>query len=323
MVNRGAQTKPYHLLDGVIRLDEDGRVFNRLLGLVTSNLARPLDSCRPEAPFSARDHIKDPLHLYPSVAVECSDASWLVETQVEKSAKAELSKLLKMWGAHQNQQGNDYSTTLLRQIEIPENATERIRELLRDPEYLAGVHHLMAPMGPGKKCMLGVIAGFITCSDMSFNRERRKTLELGVSAELLSEAATSVPGTNAHGQASVKRIQHGKISGVYSGEVVVACYYLPIRGFVPKPGPQGLLSRLNPFRHVPRAPAVEDEAVDFHEVQVVNTECLVGNMCRPLGGAPIERSGELYSSEQLSTRPEPPLEAAFYIGNPVAQNGIV
>lgn len=320
MVKRGAQTNPYHLLDGVIRLEEDGRLFNRLLGLVTSNTARPLDSCRPEAPFSSRDHIKEPLHLYPSVAVECSDASWLVETQVDKSAKAELSKLLKMWGAHQNQQGNDYSTTLLRQIEIPENAAQRIRELLKHSDYLAGVHELMAHMGPGKKCMLGVIAGFITCSDMSFNKERRKTLELGASAELVSEKATGVQGTNALGEASVKKVQHGKISGVYRGEVVVACYYLKIRGRAPGTESQGFFHRLNPFgRDQPaRSPVVQDEAVE-----VVDTECIIGNLPRPLGGPPIERSEEFCESEQLETCPDPQLVGAFNIWDPVAKDGIV
>ncbi|KAL4724595.1 hypothetical protein ACLX1H_008037 [Fusarium chlamydosporum] len=310
MTQRGAQKTPYTLLDGVLRLDEDGDLFNRLLGLVTSNLTRPMDSCRPERPFRARDHFQEPVRLYPSDAVECTDASWLVETSVEKNAQVELLRLLKLWGDHQNRQDTDWSTTRIRQIEIPENATKRIEELLENPEYLNGAQELMLDQAQsGKRRMLGVIAGFITCSNMAFNKERDRTRGMGVSTELVPEQVTAVSGTNIHAQASLQKVHHGKISGTYNGEVVVACYYLAIHenNFERTVHNTPLLSIFsNLFNRWSWAPeqslVVSKKPLEFY---IRPGEYLKGNMGRPLGRPPVEGSEDLESHGEPSENARP------------------
>ncbi|SPJ70283.1 uncharacterized protein FTOL_00011 [Fusarium torulosum] len=233
MVIRGAEKKPYHLLDGVIPLDDDDDLFDRLLGLVTENLARPLSGYRPEAPFKAKDQFKEPKCLYPKRAVECEDVTWLEAHTVEENAKAEFSKLVKLWGSYTKKKDNEWGSTLLRRVEIQDNPRDRIKELLQVPAYEAGVRELMEHQdGFGKKRTLGVITGFITCTDMTANKGAEKSTSFGAAATLVPEEATGVPGTKVDAEASVKKTLHKRITGAYKGEVVVACYYLPIIGQV-------------------------------------------------------------------------------------------
>ncbi|CZS85659.1 unnamed protein product [Fusarium graminearum] len=327
MPQRGAQKLPYTLLDGAIRLDDEGLTFNRLLGLVTTNLSRPLDSCRPESPFSAKDHTKKP--LYPPNAVECTDVDWLLENSVEKSAKAELTSLLTLWGGHRNQQGNTYSTTLLRQVEIFENPTTRIKELLEIPEYLQGVRELLSHQtARGEKGELGVITGFITCSDMAFNRDSGITLDLGASAGIPSEQVTGVPGTDVLAQASLKKTRQRKISGIYKGEVVVACYYFPIRRIMDSQ-PQGhgfsifkLLPGMNSAnKKRDRFPTVGEEPLEIHDIDVIDN-CMNGNMHRPLGGPLTENLEAEGSSPKISESSKSNEELYIRIGTATAKDGI-
>lgn len=326
MPQRGAQKLPYTLLDGAIRLDDEGLTFNRLLGLITTNLSRPLDSCRPEAPFRAKDHTKKP--LYPSVAVECIDAEWLKQSSVEESAKVELTRLLTLWGGHQNQQGNNCSTALLRQVEIPENATERIRELLGIHDYLQGVRELISHQtARGEKGELGVIAGFITCSDMAFNNDSGITLDLGASAGIPSEKVTGVPGADVLAQVSLKKTRQRKISGIYKGEVVVACYYFPIRRTIDsQSGAHGfsipkLLRAIIPGnKKHDRSPTVGVEPLEIHDVDVMDN-CHPGNMHRPLGGPLTENLEAEGSSPEISESSKPTEELYIRIGTATAKDG--
>ncbi|RSL45196.1 hypothetical protein CEP52_016787 [Fusarium oligoseptatum] len=305
MVYRGPETRPYHLLDGVIPLDDDGELFDRLLGLVTEDLARPLSSYRPEAPFKAKDHIQKPNHLYPKKAVECEDVEWLQENTVEKEAKLEFTRLLKLWGSHTEKKANTWGSTLLRRIEIQENPRQRIKELLSVPEYERGVRELIhGHSGTGKQRQLAIITGFITCADMTVNKDDEKAIAGGASLEPVTEPTTGVPGAAMAAKGSLRKTRHQTISGAYKGEVVVACYYLPIVGEVIEPVTQsfsifGLSWPLNQLQssrlQLSEEPMVVHSA-DDRAAYEIKRKAIRGNMDRPLG-ASVELLSDVETSD--------------------------
>ncbi|RMJ13509.1 hypothetical protein CDV36_006870 [Fusarium kuroshium] len=324
MVYRTPETRPYHLLDAVIPLDDDDELFDRLLGLVTEDLARPLSSCRPEAPFKAKDHIRKPNRLYPTKAVECKDVVWLRENAVEKEAKLQFTKLLNLWGSHTEKKAATWGSTLLRRIEIQENPRQRIKELLRVPEYERGVRELIqVHSGAGKQRQLAIITGFITCADMAVNKDDGKAIAGGASLQPVTEPTTGVPGAAMVAAGSLKKTRHQTISGAYKGEVVVACYYLPIVGDIIEPVAQrfsmfglswppnkGRSSRLQ----LSEEPIVVHSA-DDRATYEIRRKAIRGNMDRPLGASPeLPNDGQTSGGKEPIENEEDLIALRFTIG---------
>ncbi|RSM04739.1 hypothetical protein BHE90_007970 [Fusarium euwallaceae] len=305
MVYHDPKTKPYHLLDSVIPLDDDDELFDRLLGLVTENSKQPLSSCRPEAPFKARDYIQAPKCLYPKKAIECQDVEWLQENNVEEEAKVQFKQFLNLWGSHTKKTANAWSSTLLRRIEIQENPRDRIKELLKIPEYERGVRELIQThSGTGKQRDLAVITGFITCVDMAVNKDDENAIAGGASLEPVSEATTGIPGATITVQGSVRKTRHQAISGAYKGEVVVACCYLSIFGEVTKSA-----SRFKAWCQVKSQPSrwqVGEEPVvvqsdDGCAIYRIKRKAIKGNLDRPLGAnAELPGDGETSQGKELA-----------------------
>ncbi|KAG9506549.1 hypothetical protein J7337_000081 [Fusarium musae] len=229
MTYRGTRSKPYFLLDHVLSVDSNNHLFDRLLGLATNELVKPLTECRPKAPIEARNYLQDPASLYPQTVTECTDVTWAIDNVVQKGVKASITSMFNLWGNHSENKSDVWDSTLLRVIQIEENPREKIKELLKNPEYEKSIRELFAWQDDqGHKRVVGVVTGFITCTDMAVNKTEEKTTAGGLSLTPVPETATGVPGTAVTAQGFSKKVHKKDISGAYKGEVVVACSYLPI-----------------------------------------------------------------------------------------------
>ncbi|CAH0057014.1 unnamed protein product, partial [Clonostachys solani] len=290
MVQRSAIKKPYHLLSGVITLDQGEDLFDRLLGLAVIYLDSPLQFVRPEAPFKPKDQIKEPRRLYPNEAVECTDASWFENNLVGAEAKAEFSKLLKLWGGHSNSSNSTNSATLIRRVEIPENPRDLVQELLELQTYKDGILDMARSQSQGDRPVsIGIITGFISCVNMSVNKEAEKDTSGGIQSTVPSDVMAST--TNVSLSISGKKLNKREIKGTYKGEVVLACRYHEVVVTPTPTPPKTLLNRARELFSNP-APtlAVNSNPIDVHGSMGESIETsyisMPGDMDAPFGSKP-------------------------------------
>ncbi|KAG5744879.1 hypothetical protein H9Q70_012424 [Fusarium xylarioides] len=233
------RSKAYFVLDHGIPLDSNNGLFDRLLGLATNKLVSPLTECHPQAPIEARSYLQNPASLYPQTVIECTDVRWAFDNAMQQGVEAAITSMLKLGGNDSKDKRSTSDLTMLRVIQIEENPREKIKELLKNPEYEKGIRELFASQdNQGEKRIVGVITGFITgfvtCTDMAVNKSEENTSAGDLSSKPVPAAATGIPGTTVTAERSSRKVYHSDISGDHKGEVVVACSYLPIFAHVNK-----------------------------------------------------------------------------------------
>lgn len=285
---------PYFLLAEPVRVDD--LLLNRLLGLAVETPENPIGGAHmPLEPLKPRDGVD---YLYPRNYVVCKDFNLVLSRSKDANAEAMFERLaalsLKKGGSQTvtleaaafRRVSMDNARTKLEELltanppavdfnaQGPEEASRQAEQLQARAQYREQVLRLLSKQDDGT---LGIITSFITCTDLAKNHEKSKSA--------LAEAAA---GTGPAGLstwlelgvgAGYSRTKDVGTQGVYEGEYLIACSYLPLYASEKKSTKIPLL----PYKIVSVTRRDSSQLGD-QEMWRVGNKSIEGDMAATLGG---------------------------------------
>jgi hypothetical protein len=190
------------------------------LGRVAANLSDPTADYEPANTFDLSKIVED---IYEKPA-EFSNIEKVLNNASEAGARMKIEKLLEVFAKKAGKSRKEITAPLFRRYKMS-RVPQKFEKLMGNTDYRTSVEG-MFKRTEGKP--IGLVAGLLTCTDMTTTTLNENEKGLGLLAGVPKEvvmAATGIPGVEFEVGGHVSRFSHNHGTATAQGEMVLAISY--------------------------------------------------------------------------------------------------